>query len=66
MRTSDDLPVEFSYDPQGPMGLMLAETTPTREDGDPLSILINLEEFLIEQHGMTLIQAVRLGVLAKG
>lgn len=56
---------EVSYDPQGRMGLVIAAQAPA-QGPDPLEALCDLEDFLIEQHGMTFLQAVRAGVLSKG
>lgn len=51
---------EVSYDSNVGMGLML-ETLPSQRP-DPLDALIELEEHLMEVHGITLLQAARRGI----
>ncbi len=67
LRSSDmddfDEAGEVLYDPHGPMGLMLAETTPApSSSSDPLEMLIALEDMLLQEHGVTLLRAAKLGV----
>lgn len=56
--------MENSFDPHSSVGLMIANEAPA-ESGDPLDFLIELEEHLMQEHNMTLMQAVRAGVIRK-
>lgn len=56
--------IENNYDPHSRMGMMIADQAPA-ESGDPLDFLIELEEHLMQEHNMTLMQAVRAGVVRK-
>ena len=56
--------IETSYDPHSKYGLMLADTV-AAETSDPLDMLIQLEEMLMEQYGLTLMQAIAQGVIQK-
>ncbi len=56
--------IENNYDPHSRMGMMIANEAPS-ESGDPLDFLIELEEHLMQEHNMTLMQAVRAGVVRK-
>lgn len=58
----DSTEVEVTFDPHGPMGLMVADTV-AGEQPDPLDLLIKLEEYLLEHHGLTFIQAIRKGLI---
>lgn len=60
----DKQPIEFSYDPHSAMGLVIEDQLPV-DTHDPLTSLVELEEFLIDQYGMTFLQAVRAGVLTR-
>lgn len=50
---------EVSYDSNIGMGLML-ETLPSQRP-DPFEALVELEEHLMEAHGLSLLQAARTG-----
>lgn len=56
--------IENNYDPHSKVGLMIANEA-ADESGDPLDFLIELEEHLMQEHNMTLMQAVRAGVIRK-
>lgn len=57
---------ENNFDPTGRVGLMLADQVPNESEfADPLDFLIALEEHLMEEHNMTLMQAVKAGVPVK-
>lgn len=56
--------IENSFDPHSSVGLMIANEA-ADESGDPLDFLIELEEHLMQEHNMTLMQAVRAGVIRK-
>lgn len=56
--------MENNFDPHSAVGLMIANEAPS-ESGDPLDFLIELEEHLMQEHNMTLMQAVRAGVVRK-
>ena len=50
---------EISYDRNIGMGLML-ETLPSQRP-DPFDALVEVEEHLMKEHGLTLLQAARKG-----
>ena len=50
---------EISYDSNIGMGLMLENLPSQRQD--PFEALAELEEHLLEEHGISLLQAARLG-----
>jgi hypothetical protein len=55
---------EVLFDPHGPMGQMLAETTEC-VGSDPLDVLLKYESWLKKHFDMTLIEAAIFGVRSK-
>ena len=55
---------EILFDPHSALGLIIDETTMS-EGADPLEILEAFEEWLMKEHGMTMIQAAAAAVRAK-
>jgi hypothetical protein len=57
---------ENNFNPTGKVGLIIANQVPDESEfSDPLDFLIALEEHLMEEHNMTLMQAVKAGVPVK-
>lgn len=56
--------MENNFDVHSSMGLMIADQAPSNSL-DPLDLLIELEEQLMEEHGHTLLTAIKAGIVSK-
>lgn len=56
---------EISIDPHGKAAQMIEAQAATTESQDPFDLICQLEDYLMKQHGMTFMQAVRAGILNK-
>lgn len=56
--------MENNFDVHSSMGLMIADQAPSNSL-DPLELLIQLEEQLMEEHGHTFLTAIKAGIAAK-
>lgn len=58
--------VENNFDPNSRVGLIIADQARDESEfSDPLDVLIAAEEYLMQEHGMTLLQAARKGITPK-